>query len=562
MIISFEHLNLLEKTKKTLVELGFINPTPIQNLVIPVMIEGHDIIAQSQTGTGKTFSFGIPIIEKNDSKLSKIQSLILCPTRELALQVFNEVKKLLKYHKDIRATVIYGGESYNKQFRSLDEKPHIVIATPGRMVDILNRNKIDLSFVKILTLDEADEMLKMGFQESLEIILKSIPTERQTVLFSATIPDSIKKMASKYQKNPRILKVENSNIAVEAIKQFYFLVNDFDKNKLLVRILDQKNPDSVIIFGNTKKDVDNIFSYLQERDFLVDVIHGDLKQNQRQYVMNNFRKKNIKILVATDVAARGLDISDIKMVINYDLPHENEVYIHRIGRTGRAGKEGIAYSFISYKKINQLKKLEYYSRHKMTFLRIPTVEEVYTEQNNLFKNNIVSWIEKYDLEKSKDDKNNNYLTELLLTKFDSKQIINGLLEHIMPHNKKYENISEVKVRNHSYNLINNRYPNSNRESNNNRSYNKDNFNKKNRNYNKKFMTELIINLGKEDGLKPSLFLKILNDKFNIYSYNVGNIEHFSNKTVFELPSNLAQQIKIKKNVYFENKLLHIQQNNK
>ncbi|MDV3167209.1 MAG: DEAD/DEAH box helicase [Vigna little leaf phytoplasma] len=551
MSILFKQFNLLEQIEKALEDLNFANPTPIQALVIPEMIAGHDIIAQSQTGTGKTFAFSIPIISKIDHKKSQIQSLILCPTRELALQVFNEIKKLLKFYKEIRIAVIYGGESYVKQFQILETKPHIIIATPGRIIDLLERKKIDLSAVSVLTLDEADEMLKMGFQEALETILRNIPSNRQTVLFSATLPLTIKKIASKYQKDPKILKVQQENLTVKTIEQYYFLIREFDKNKLLVRLLDQKNPDSLIIFANTKRDVDNIFSYLQERDFLVDALHGDLKQNQRQYVMNNFRKNNIKILVATDVAARGLDISDVKIIINYDLPHEHEVYVHRIGRTGRAGKTGIAYSFIGMKKISQLKQLERYLKEKITHLPIPTIEEVNKAKEHFFQQKIINLINKPTKENNNEAEKTNTFTEALLRKFEASVIINGLLQNLMPKQIKYEHIEEVK--NWGGNRLTSSYEKRNNYSSrfvpkNNYSYNK---------FNNRTMTELTINLGREDGINPSLLLKILNDKFNIYSRNIGNIKHFYNKTVFEITDNLVPQIKSKNNIYFEQKLLQI-----
>ncbi|WCA22500.1 DEAD/DEAH box helicase [Candidatus Phytoplasma oryzae] len=450
MSILFKELNLLQQTKDALKALNFDYPTPIQNLVIPEMIKGNDIIAQSQTGTGKTFSFGIPIIEKINPKIRKTQSLVLCPTRELSIQVFDEMKKLLKFYKEIEITVICGGESYNKQFRALENKPHIIIATPGRIIDLLEKKKVDLSEIKIFTIDEADEMLKMGFQESLETILKNIPEKRQTVLFSATLPITIKKIAAKYQKNPQILKIKHDNIAVKSIKQFYFLIKEFNKNKLLVRLLDQKNPDSVIIFANTKKEVDNIFNYLQDKNFLVNAIHGDLKQNQRKYVMDNFRRKNIKILVATDVAARGLDISDIKMIINYDLPHEDEVYVHRIGRTGRAGKKGLAYSFISSNKIGRLKKLEFYLKEKINFLKIPTVEEIQKEKDVYFHEKINKLIEK---ENTFETKENILLIDDLINKFSERKIINSFLNYFRPEKKNYEPINEI---NKNFNFNNRR----------------------------------------------------------------------------------------------------------
>ncbi|KXT29437.1 DEAD/DEAH box helicase family protein [Candidatus Phytoplasma oryzae] len=545
MNILFKELNLLKQTKEALQELNFANPTPIQALVIPEMINGNDIIAQSQTGTGKTFSFSIPIIEKINPKIEKTQSLILCPTRELSMQVFDEIKKLLKFYKEIRIALICGGESYTKQFQILEKKPHIIIATPGRIIDLLEKKKVDISEIKILTLDEADEMLKMGFQEALETILKNIPEQRQTVLFSATLPLTIKKIAFKYQKNPKILKIKQDNIAVKSIKQFYFIIKEYNKNKLLVRLLDQKNLDSVIIFANTKKDVDNIFNYLQNENFLVNAIHGDLKQNQRKYVMDNFRKKNIKILVATDVAARGLDISDVKMIINYDLPHEDEVYVHRIGRTGRAGKDGLAYSFISYTKINRLKKLEYYLKDKITFLNIPTIEEIQKEQNSHFYKKIKKLIEKEEIVETKE---NEILINDLLDKFEARKIINSFVQYFRPKKKNYEPISDIR-QNTNYkknNIIENKF--------------RTKFNNKNTNFLKKRenMEEISINLGKKDGINnPLLLLKIMDEKFHIYKRNIGNIKHYYEKTIFEISKNLVEKIKYKNNVYFENKLLKI-----
>ncbi|WP_341266788.1 DEAD/DEAH box helicase [Candidatus Phytoplasma fraxini] len=550
MSILFKELNLLKKTEDALVELNFLQPTPIQALVIPEIIKGHDIIAQSQTGTGKTFSFGIPIIEKIDPKIKKVQSLILCPTRELALQVFLEIQKLLKFQSAIKAIVVYGGESYIKQFQALDTKPQIIIATPGRMIDLLERKKVELSSVKILTLDEADEMLKMGFQQAIETILSNVPKERQTILFSATMPRSIQEIAYKYQRSPKIVKVKQDQIVVKSIEQFYFIVKEFDKNKLLVRLLDQKNPDSVIIFANTKRDVETILNYLQERDFLVDAIHGDLKQTQRLYVMNNFRKKNIKILVATDVAARGIDISDIKIVINYDLPYEEEVYVHRIGRTGRAGKIGSAYTFVGLRKVFQFKKLMSYLKEQITNLRIPTIEEVQKEQNKIFQEKILHLIDTSNKEQFQD----NAFIDTLLNKKEPKEIIASFLKYLAPQNKNYEYIAEPKI--FKNDNVKNSYVKRNNIS--------SNFNKTNNNYNsynkiiQKPMTELIINLGKDDGINPSLLLKLLREKFNIYSQNIGNIKHFYNKTIFEIPSNLAKQIQSQNNIYYDNKLLYIQ----
>ncbi|MDO8168169.1 DEAD/DEAH box helicase [Candidatus Phytoplasma melaleucae] len=544
MSISFSELKLLPQIENALLDLNFSNPTDVQSLVIPEMIKGYDIVVQSQTGTGKTFAFAIPTIAKIDPRVKEVQSLILCPTRELALQVFNEINKLLKFYSEIKTAVIYGGESYTQQFQALEAKPHIIIATPGRIIDLLQRKRVNLSTVKILIFDEADEMLKMGFQEAVETILEKIPKNRQTALFSATMPASIKQITLKYQNNPKILKTLQKNIAVTSIEQFYFIVKELDKNKLLVRLLDYENPDSVIIFANTKRTVDNILSHLQSKGFLVDAIHGDLKQKQRQYVMNNFRKKHTRILVATDVAARGLDITDIKMVINYDLSYDEEVYVHRIGRTGRAGKSGVSYSFVNVKQMMQLKKLESYLKEKLIFVSVPTIEEIYNRQNQFFQNKVINLIEAKIQENPKE----NVLADSLLQKYEAKKIISGLLQYLMPEKRQYEDIMTPRTfSNVSYHS---NYKGSS-VSKIKKSF--DDYNK----FRKPDMTKLVINLGKEDGINPSIFLKIMSEKFNIYSKNIGNIKHLGDKTIFEISNRFLLQVKTKNNIYLGEKLLKV-----
>ncbi|MFH0767686.1 MAG: DEAD/DEAH box helicase, partial [Bacillota bacterium] len=340
MNILFNELQILEETKQAIESLGLVETTAIQHHAIPRMLEGKDLIGQAQTGTGKTFAFAIPILEQINVNEKTVQALVICPTRELTLQVYKEFLKLIKFNKAVRITSIYGGESYNKQFKALAEHPHIIVATPGRTIDHLNRKTVDFSNLKMLVLDEADEMLKMGFQEDLETLLKDTPSTRQTALFSATIPPFIKKVAQKYQKSPVIIQIETPTLTVSKTEQFYYLVKKSDRDQLLLRVLDYHDPNSALIFANTKADVDSLSAFLQKHNYEADALHGDLKQSQRDYVMGRFRSKRLKYLIATDVAARGLDISHIDMVINYEIPFEDEIYVHRIGRTGRAGKSG------------------------------------------------------------------------------------------------------------------------------------------------------------------------------------------------------------------------------
>ena len=361
----FNELPILNETKEAIKALGLVETTDIQHHTIDHLLEKKDLIGQAQTGTGKTFAFAIPMIEHIDPKSNVIQGLVICPTRELTLQVYKEFVKLVKFNKDIRITSIYGGESYQKQFKALQNRPHIVVATPGRAIDHLERKTMDLSHLEMLVMDEADEMLKMGFQEDLEKLLKDTPQDRQTALFSATMPDFIKKVAQKYQRNPEIVVIKTKALTVDKIDQYYYMIKKSDRDQLLLRVLDFFHPTSAIIFANTKKDVDHVAAYLQKYNYEADALHGDLKQNQRDYVMNKFRSRKLTLLVATDVAARGLDVSHVDVVINYELPFEDEVYVHRIGRTGRAGESGMSISFVYPSMRGKLMLIEKFIKSKM-----------------------------------------------------------------------------------------------------------------------------------------------------------------------------------------------------
>ena len=332
-----------EEILNALEAINISEPSEIQSAAIPLMLTGVDLIGQAQTGTGKTFAYGIPTLINTTNK--PFETLILCPTRELSIQVSKELKKLLTFKHRIKIATIYGGESYERQIRELKNRPQIIVGTPGRIIDHMERKTIDFSNLKHLVLDEADEMLKMGFQDDLETILHDTPKERQTVLFSATMPDFIKKVALHYQNNPEHIVIKKKSLTVEAIKQEVYYCKRESKMDLLIRILDLSGFNSCIIFSNTKSKVDEIVSTLQKNKYLVDGLHGDLKQGVRDRVMNSFRDGNINILVCTDVAARGIDIKGLEAIINYDLPLEDELYVHRIGRTGRAGNEGHSISF-------------------------------------------------------------------------------------------------------------------------------------------------------------------------------------------------------------------------
>ncbi len=375
-IFGFEQLNLHEFIQNAITDLNFETPSQIQFEAIPKIMAGEDIIAMAPTGSGKTVAFAIPALQKIDTYNPNIQVLILCPTRELVIQAHKEVDKLTKYNEEIRTVSIYGGQQIEKQFNALLRNPQVLIATPGRLMDHMNRGTISLNDIKIAILDEADEMLDMGFREDLHTILEQTNNERQTVLFSATMEKNIMEIAKKFQKTPFIIDVLDNLKSIPNIEQFYLELNEKDKPELITRLVDMHMVNQALVFCNTKSNVDRVVENLKARGFRADAIHGDLNQNQREKVMRAFQKGIIKLLVATDVAGRGIDVKNLDAVFNYDLPRDDEDYIHRIGRTGRAGNSGLAFSFISRGQINALRRIERANGFKITKRECPTVEEL------------------------------------------------------------------------------------------------------------------------------------------------------------------------------------------
>ncbi len=372
----FEELEINEKLLKGIEEMGFEEASPIQTEAIPEILSGIDIIGQAQTGTGKTAAFGIPVLEKLDPKDKNLQSLILCPTRELAIQVAEEFRKLARFMPGIKILPIYGGQEIVKQIKSLKSGTQIVIGTPGRVMDHMRRKTLKLDNLKNIILDEADEMLNMGFREDIETVLKETPEERQTILFSATMPKAILQIARTYQKNAKTIKVVKKELTVKNIEQYYYEVRPKNKEEVLTRLLDIHNPKLSVIFCNTKKRVDELVESLKGRGYFAEGLHGDLKQSQRDRVMNGFRRGTTEILVATDVAARGIDVDNVDAVFNYDLPQDDEYYVHRIGRTGRAGKSGVAFSFVIGKEVYKLKDIQRYCKTKIIARPIPTIDDI------------------------------------------------------------------------------------------------------------------------------------------------------------------------------------------
>ncbi|MCL5032037.1 MAG: DEAD/DEAH box helicase [Thermotogae bacterium] len=379
----FSDLNLSGKTLKTLEKMGFDEATPIQSMTIPAILDGKDVIGQAQTGTGKTFAYALPAIES--LKGENLQILVLCPTRELAIQVADEFRKIADPEKVV---AVYGGQEIVYQIKALRKGPQIVVGTPGRILDHIRRKTLKLVNVKMVVIDEADDMLDMGFIEDIETILNETSSERQTVLFSATMPKPIIDLTKKFQRSPEFIKAPSKELTVENIEQHYFLVKENDKSELLFRLFDIYDPQSAMIFCNTKKGVDDLVTVLKENHYSVDAIHGDIRQSQRDKVMNTFKSRNTKILVATDVAARGLDIKNVEMVINYDLPNYNEYYIHRIGRTGRMGKSGLSFTFVTGREVYKLHEIERYARTKIEKLEIPSIEEIEDKSQSVLVNRV------------------------------------------------------------------------------------------------------------------------------------------------------------------------------
>lgn len=393
----FEELNISEPILRAVTEMGFEEATPIQSKAIPEAITGIDIIGQAQTGTGKTAAFGIPLLQKINSDDKHLQAIILSPTRELALQITEELRNLGKYLHGIKIIPVYGGQDITRQIRAIKAGTQIIVGTPGRVMDHMRRKTLKLEDVNTVVMDEADEMLSMGFREDMETILKETPSERQTVLFSATMPKPILDITKRFQKDAKHIKVIKKELTVQNIEQTYYLVKPKQKIEALSRLLDMYNPRLSLVFCNTKRQVDELVLALQAKGYFADGLHGDLKQAQRDRVMSGFRTGRTEILIATDVAARGIDVDDVDAVFNYDLPQDDEYYVHRIGRTGRAGREGRAFSFITPKDMGKLRTIERYCKTKINNMPIPSIKDVQKAKTEKILGQVTGLIEEEDL---------------------------------------------------------------------------------------------------------------------------------------------------------------------
>ncbi len=425
----FAELGLAPELLKAVEKMGFEEASPIQGGAIPILLGGADVVGQSQTGSGKTAAFGIPAIQCVEASLRAPQVLILCPTRELAVQVAEEIAKLAFFKRGVRELPIYGGQSYERQFRGLSAGAQIIIGTPGRVMDHLERKSLKLDQIKMVILDEADRMLDMGFVDDIKTILRQVPAERQTVFFSATIPRPIQELIKTFTRSPVNVRVAEEALTVPSIEQVYYEVDRRSKLEVLCRLIDLEDVKLAIIFCATKMMVDELTEHLTARGYVADKLHGDMTQAMRERVMGRFRKRVVEFLVATDVAARGLDVDDIEVVFNYDLPHDGEDYVHRIGRTGRAGKGGKAVTFVAGREIYRLENIQRFTKSRIRREKIPSAEEVEGKRATAFAGAL-----RETLEKGEYRRHDEMLDRLLEQEYSATDIASALI-HLLGEDK-------------------------------------------------------------------------------------------------------------------------------
>lgn len=521
--IQFAQLELSKEIQKAVQDMGFEEATAIQTASIPLIMEGKDIIGHSQTGTGKTAAFGIPAIEMVNPDIKALQVLILCPTRELAVQASDEMLKFAKYKHGIKILPIYGGQPIERQLRSLKTGIQIVIGTPGRVMDHMRRGTLKMDKVKMIILDEADEMLNMGFREDIETILKDVPEQRQTVLFSATMSPDILRITKLYQTDPQMVKINHKQLTVPSIEQYYYEVKSGKKLEVLSILIDMYNPRLSLIFCNTKKMVDILVGELQSRGYSVDGLHGDMKQATRTRVMERFKRGKIDILVATDVAARGIDVDDIEAVFNYDLPQDEEYYVHRIGRTGRAGKSGKSYTFVSGRKeIFELRDIQRYANTKITLQKVPTLSDAEETRTNRFIEEVKRVMDSGELESY-----NKIFDKLTEDEYTSVDVASALIKMVLEKDKQ---AAEAKS--------------------------EDDFADTGAEHG---MVRLFINVGRTQKVSAKDVLGAITNETGIHGKMVGKIDIYDKYTFIEVPEENAQDVmSIMKNSQIKGRRINIE----
>lgn len=523
----FNELNLSREVLQAIEEMGFVNPSEVQEGTIPEILDGHDLLAQAQTGTGKTASFGIPMIEKNqDNNYETLQGLVLVPTRELAIQVSEELQKLSKHKTFIRVLAIYGGADMGKQLRELKRGAGIVVGTPGRVMDHMKRKTLDLCHLKFLVLDEADEMFDMGFRDDMKTIIEKTNDDRQTLFFSATFDNDIKEFSKLYQRSPEKVIIEKKELTAEKIEQFYLELNRNMKTEILNRLILIHKPKKSIIFCNTKRMVENLEEEIAQKGYKVDSLHGDMRQSSRDNVMKKFRKGTIDVLIATDVAARGLDVSDIDIVFNYDLPQQAEYYVHRIGRTARAGKKGLSFTFVTSRDYPKFREIEKYANIKMERIDLPTKGDLERESmENLFDR-----VSKNILKAEENVEYSEVLNKLLSQGHSLYDISASLLKMVneSSKNRKITELDKVDFGKKFEMNRSNRADKSNRKT------------KTTKEMKKIKGPKIFINKGKRDGLDSREIIRLIEKHTNVSQGEIGRINIMPNFTFVEIPKNMIK----------------------
>jgi ATP-dependent RNA helicase DeaD len=501
--MSFNQLNLKEELLRAITEMGYQEPSPIQEQAIPLLLQQKDVIGQSQTGSGKTAAFGLPILSEIEPLPNrKTQALILCPTRELCLQVADEMRKFAKYMEGIRVISVYGGQDINRQIKDIKGGSDIVVATPGRLLDHMRRRTLRFDNCHQVVLDEADEMLNMGFLEEIKDVFSFLPQQRQTVLFSATMPKPILELANEILDNPVEVKIKNKTLTVEAIQQVAYEVMPTQKNDLLVQLLELHSFDSTLIFCNTKKMVDDLTAHLNKQGYLAMALHGDIKQEMRTSIMNRFKKKQINLLIATDVAARGIDIDQLDVVINYDLPQEIEYYVHRIGRTGRAGQSGLAITFYSPRQKHLLNVIEKITRQPLTRKALPNQKELSTLTVDLIEKEVQKGLD------VSHDKTSYILNQLIEKGYSKDQMLYGLLSRVVEAHT-LKSIEPIKT----------------------------DRKKSSGNY-----TTIVINLGSRHKITPAHLIAGIAESTGISGRDIGKIKISERSSTVDIPADRAKEI--------------------
>lgn len=518
----FKELGLTGEILQGIADLGFETPSAVQEKAIPVILgEESDLVVLAQTGTGKTAAFGLPLLQKIDTAMNFIQVLILSPTRELCVQIGNDLQRYAKYRPDIKVGCVYGGTDIRRQMKELARGVHILVATPGRLCDLIKRNAVDIDGVRAVVLDEADEMLNMGFKEDLNFILDETPSDRNTYLFSATMPREVERISKNYLRNPKEISTGKKNQGADTVTHIYYQVRAKDCYETLHRVIDCEPDMYAIIFTRTKMDAREIVRKLQKDGIDCDALHGDLSQAQRDEVMVQFRAKRLKVLVATDVAARGLDVDSLTHVINYNLPEDVESYTHRSGRTGRAGRTGTSIAIVHSKEKGKIRKIEGIIKKKFIYKDVPGGEEVCRAQLHYYADKIIGAERKETLDKYQDE---------LLEKF-SQLSKEEILEKVFSFEfgkllKKYHEVEDLNIpADERHQRVSDRPERGERRS---RDYNSDNF------------TLFSVNVGRNDGFMPRDLMGIINQNSPKKGMEIGSIRIFDNNTKFEVETSNAR----------------------